>query len=141
MAQGDLNRPLQREERTPSARRAFLLKIALALVLIGGLGALVSRLNLRRDMSRLNLAMLSGTPEGNYHHLVNDLATRAGTEGGKLRNVPSEGSADNVRRLAAAQKSCDVSIGLAQDGTAWGEPKPLLLGRLPKAESVLFFGK
>jgi hypothetical protein len=141
MAQGDLNRPLQREERSPSQRRAFFVKVAVSLLLICGLGVLVSRLNLRRDMSRLNLAMLSGAQEGNYHHLVDDLATRAAKEGGKLRNVASEGSADNVRRLVAGQKGCEVSVGLAQDGTTWSDPPPILLGRLPKAESVLFFGR
>jgi hypothetical protein len=139
---GDLNRPLATEEaRTPSQRRAFALKIALVFLLIGSLGAVISRLNLRRDMGRLDFGVLSGAPEGNYHRLVSDLSARAAKEGGKVRNVSSAGSADNVRRLAAANKGCDVAFGLAQDGTAWGDTPPMLLGRLPKAESVFLFGK
>jgi hypothetical protein len=140
--QGDLNRPLaQGEVRTPSQRRALIAKLIFALLLIGGLGTGVSRLNLRRSIGRLDVAMLSGVPEGNYHHMVDDLSARASKEGGKLRNVPSEGSSHNVRKLAAAASSCEVAVGVAQDGTQFGDKPPTLLGRLPKAESVLFFGK
>jgi hypothetical protein len=135
-------RPLAREEaRTPSQRRALLVKLLLSFLLIAGLGTGISRLNLRRDIGRLDLAMLSGVPEGNYHHMVDELSQRAAKDGGKLHNVSSEGSAHNVRKLAAAAKSCEVAVGVAQDGTQWGDPPPTLLGRLPKAESVLFFGK
>jgi TRAP-type uncharacterized transport system substrate-binding protein len=140
--QGDLNRPLAQEEvRTPSQRRALIAKLVLAFLLVGGLGTGISRLNLRRNIGRLDVAMLSGVPEGNYHHMVDDLSTRAAKEGGKLRNVASEGSAHNVRKLAAAAASCEVAVGVAQDGTQFGDKPPMLLGRLPKAESVLFFGK
>ena len=142
MPQPDLNRPLAQEEKqSPSQRRSLALRVALITVLVAGLGLMISRLNLRRDMSRLNLGMVSGAPEGNYHRLVSQLADLAAKEHGMLRNVSSAGSADNVRRLAAATASCEVSVGLAQDGTAWGDKKPVLLGRLPKAESVFLFGR
>lgn len=142
MAQSDLNRPLAPDAgHSPSQQRTMILKLTAGVVLVLGLGFGVSRMNLRRDMSRLDVGILSGTGAGNYHHLVDRLAQLAATEKGKVRNVASDGSADNVRKLAAAATGCEVAIGLAQDGTAWGEPKPQLLGRLPKAESVLFFGK
>jgi hypothetical protein len=142
MAQSDLNRPLAPDAgHSPSQQRTMIVKLTAGLVLVLGLGFGVSRMNLRRDMSRLDVGILSGTGAGNYHHLVDRLAQLAATEKGKVRNVASDGSADNVRKLAAAATGCDVAIGLAQDGTAWGEPRPQLLGRLPKAESVLFFGK
>ena len=116
-------------------------KDGLGVLLIFGLGVVVSRLNLHSDMSRLEIGILSGAQEGNYHRLIDELGRLATLEKGRIKNVSSEGSADNVRRLAAAAKSCEVAIGLAQDGTAWGETKPQLLGRLPKSESVMFFGK
>jgi hypothetical protein len=142
VSKNDLNRPLGQEvKQSPAQRRTMLLKIALSVLLVFGLGLLVSRMNLRRDMSRLEVGVLSGAPEGNYHRLVGQLAQLAALEKGRVRNVSSEGSGDNVRKLAAAASGCEVAIGLAQDGTTWTEKKPELLGRLPKAESVLFFGK
>lgn len=105
---------------------------------------LVSRLNLARDLHRLDARMLSGAPEGNYSATVEDL-TRIAREGhGKLENVPSDGSAENIARLAkaAADGSCDVQFALAQDGAAIASasPKLQLVARLWKAESVFFLG-
>src|SRR4051812_5703021 len=124
-----MNRPLGAEAKQPEGlRQSLWFKIAVSSLIIGGLAFAVSRLNLRSNMSRLDLGVLSGSAEGNYHRLVQQMADVAGTEKGKLRNVSSEGSADNVHKLAAAATGCDVAIGLAQDGTAWGEKKPELIG-------------
>lgn len=140
--QTDSNRPLAAETKeAPESRRGLLLRVAFSAALIGLFGLLVSRLNLRRDLSRLNVGILSGVPEGNYHKLVDGLAGLASQQKGKVRNVPSDGSFDNVRKLAAAESKCDVMFGLAQDGTPFEEPKPTLIARLPKAESVFFLGK
>ncbi len=77
--QPDENRPLaQQTSSTPVQRRALILRVVLIAVLIGALGALVSRLNLRRDMGHLDVGMLSGVPEGNYNQLVKSLADLAG---------------------------------------------------------------
>ncbi len=142
MAQKDLSRALGSESKqTPEQRRALWLKLGLGVAVVAALGFTVSRLNLRSDLHRLDVGFVSGSAEGNYHRLVDQLAVLAAKEKGKVRNVTSEGSADNVRRLTAAASSCEVAIGLAQDGTSWGENPPQLLGRLPKAESVMFFGK
>jgi hypothetical protein len=140
--QTDSNRLLAAETKeAPESRRGLLMRVAFSAALIGLFGLLVSRLNLRRDLSRLDVGILSGVPEGNYHKLVENLAGLAIRQKGKVRNVASEGSFDNVQKLAAAQKKCDVSIGLTQDGTPFEEPKPTLIARLPKAESVFFLGK
>jgi len=117
------------------------LRIGAVVLVIGGLGFLISRLDLQRNLGRLDVGVSSGAKEGNYYRLVGGLADLATAEKGKLRNLESEGSADNVRKLAAARKGCELQFGLAQDGTAWGDPKPELIGRLPKSESVMFFGK
>src|SRR6185436_1217135 len=73
--------------------------------------------------------------------LVGRLSELGAAAGGRVRNVSSEGSRDNVQRLAAASRTCEVAFALAQDGTDWGSPAPMLLGRLPKAESVFLLGK
>ena len=140
MSPPDLNRPLARGATTPSQQRSLSIKLIIGFAVIGSIGFLVSRLNLRRDMSRLDLGFLSGSSEGNYSRLVGRLSDAAGKAGGHLRNVQSAGSKDNVDRLAAAKK-CEVSLGLAQDGTEWADPRPVLLGRLPRAETVFFLGK
>jgi TRAP-type uncharacterized transport system substrate-binding protein len=122
--------------------RSLALKLAAVAAVATLLGVVIAQLNFRRDLHRLDAAMLSGAPAGNYYVIVGDLATRAARERGKLRNVESEGSIDNVRRLGAAAKSCDVAFALAQDGSDWGDATKLeLVARLPKAESVLFLGK
>lgn len=117
------------------------LRIAAIVAVIGALGFLISRLDLQRNLGRVDVAISSGAKEGNYYRLVGGLGALAAAEKGTLRNLESEGSADNVRKLAAARKGCEVQFGLAQDGTAWGDPKPDLIGRLPKSESVFLFGK
>jgi TRAP-type uncharacterized transport system substrate-binding protein len=121
---------------------AFLLRLGLVALVLAVVGALVSQLNLKRDLHRLDAGMLSGAPEGNYHALVDDLSRAAAKDKGTLRNVTSAGSVENVSRLRAEKKTCDVAFGLAQDGSDWGAPGELeLVGRLAKSESVFFLGK
>jgi hypothetical protein len=118
-------------------RRAAVVLVAFAL-----LGALLSQLNLKRDLHRLDAGLLSGTPEGSYHAVAAELAALASKENGKLREVPSAGSMENVTRLRAARSSCEVAFGFAQDGADWGPPGELeLIGRLAKADSVVLLGK
>jgi NMT1-like family len=132
-----LPRAAARAHWMPVVRRTALVVVALALV-----GALLSQLNLKRDLHRLDTAMLSGTAEGSYHAIAQDLARLAAKENGMLREVASAGSIENVTRLRAARPSCDIAFALAQDGGDWGPPGELeLIGRLPKAESVVLLGK
>jgi hypothetical protein len=119
-----------------------LTRIGLGLLGFVALAALVSQLNLQHDMHRLDAGMLSGPQEGNYFITVDELSRSAAKEKGRLRNVPSEGTGDNVARLLAAKKSCEVSFALAQDGSDWGKAGDLeLIGRLAKSESVFVLGK
>jgi hypothetical protein len=117
------------------------LRVTLILAPLVVLAALASRLDLRPSLARLDVSISSGSKEGNYYRLVDGLAAIAARERGTVHNLASEGSADNLAKLAQARQGCAVQVGLAQDGTAFGEPRPLLLGRLPKAESVFFFGR
>ena len=121
---------------------AFFLRLGLVVLILAVLAAIVSQLNLKRDLHRLDAGMLSGAPEGNYSALVGDLAAAAAKDKGTIRNVPSAGSIENVTRLRAAKKSCEVAFALAQDGSDWGAPGELeLVGRLAKLESVFLIGR
>jgi len=127
---------------SPHPRATRLLRIALVVAIVLGLGALTSQLNLERDLHRLDARILSGVPEGNYHVLVDALVRSASSQRGHLRELPSQGSSDNIARLRAAQASCEIEFALAQDGSDWGAPGELqLIGRLAKSESVFFLGK
>jgi hypothetical protein len=142
MMQTDPRRPLVPERgRTQTLRRTLALKLLLVTTLMGVLALVVSQLNLRHDMRRLKIGVLSGARAGNYHRVIQRSAQLAAKEHGVVHNVASEGSIDNVKRLTAATRSCEVAAGLAQDGAFGSEAELLLLGRLPKAESVFFLGK
>lgn len=142
MVQPDRSRPLLRApERRSSQRLALVLKLVCTTLFVAVLALVVSHLDVRHDMRRLDIAVLSGSEAGNYHRLVDRLSDRAARQRGTLRNLVSEGSADNIARLMAARAGCDVTAALAQDGSDFGEQPPRLLGRLPKAESVFFLGK
>jgi TRAP-type uncharacterized transport system substrate-binding protein len=114
--------------------------MAAVLLVMGVVALLVSRIDFTHDLRRLHVRVLSGAPEGNYHAIVTRLADRAARLHGVVENLESAGSAENVKRLAASAKSCDVAFALSQDGLAW-DPSLRLVGRLSKAESVLFLGK
>ena len=127
---------------SPHPRATRLLRIAAVVAIVLGLGALTSQLNLERDLHRLDARILSGVPEGNYHVLADALVRSAASQRGHLRELPSQGSSDNIARLRAAQASCEIEFALAQDGSDWGTPGALqLIGRLAKSESVFFLGK
>jgi TRAP-type uncharacterized transport system substrate-binding protein len=118
-------------------------RVAVAVLVVGLIGVLASRVDFAHDLRRLHARVSSGGPEGNYHALVDRFAAVAAARHGSLANVASAGSTENIRRLAGASPAsprCDFAFALAQDGSEWA-PGVQLLGRLPKAESVLFLGK
>lgn len=141
MAQIDKDHRLRAEPQRTARRSRLWLKVSMLVLLIGALAALLSRLDLRHDMGRLDLSVLSGSATGNYQRIVEQLSLQARRQHGRLRVVSSQGSADNVRRLAEARTSCEIQVALAQDGAVWREPRPVLLGRLPKAESMFFVAR
>ena len=141
----NLERPLARPSVSPPNRFGLVRKVALVAAVLLVLGFVVSRLNLARDLSRLDATVVSGGHEGNYFALAEDLTRIAAQSRGRVTNVETAGSADNIARLGAASASgkCDVQFGLAQDGSDWkpGGPKLQVVARLRKAESVFFLGK
>jgi TRAP-type uncharacterized transport system substrate-binding protein len=143
---GNLDRPLAAPRRSSNSRGSLLRKLALVFGVLFFVGFVVSRLDFSRSYTSLkNAGFASGSKDGNYAAIVDDLAKIAAKAGGSLRNVESAGSMDNVARLASAAGpggSCDVAFALAQDGSGWdASPRLELLGRLPKAESVFLLGR
>jgi TRAP-type uncharacterized transport system substrate-binding protein len=143
----ELDRPLAAppDPRSSVPRLGFAKKVAIVVAGLALVAFVVSRIDFVRDMHRLDAGMLGGAKDGSYHAIVGDLSARAASQHGKLRNLESAGSTENVKRLSdAALGACDVAFALVQDGAdfAIAKPKKLeLLGRLPKSESVFFLGR
>jgi TRAP-type uncharacterized transport system substrate-binding protein len=138
----DLERRLSPQLPSGRPRSRPLLRFLVLLIGLLVLALVVGQLNLEHDLHRLDAGFLSGLPDGNYHSIAEGLVRTGAQQRARLREVPSEGSTDNIERLRAARASCELAFGLAQDGSDWGTAGELwLVGRLAKAESVFFLGK
>lgn len=61
---------------------------------------------------------------------------------GRIENLTSAGSVENVRRLTAAKERCNVQFALIQDGIDWPADHGLeLVGRLPRPEALIVLGR
>src|SRR5262245_10654300 len=76
------------------------------------------------DLSHVKVAFLSGSESGNYHAIVAKVAAEARRRGGRVDNLASAGSVENMTRLAAAKQSCAIQFALVQDGLPWPESHP-----------------
>ncbi len=118
------------------------LKTALLLAALVVIAALAATFGPNPDLSHVKVAILSGSPEGNYHSIVAKAATEARRQHGRIDNLASAGSIENIARLAAAKASCDIQFALVQDGLPWPEPHPFqLIGRLPVPEAFVVLGR
>ena len=118
------------------------MRLALPLVSIGALVALAASVDLTPSLSHLDTRMLSGSEQGNYFAIVERLGAEAAARRGKIVNVASQGSGDNIARLVEASRSCDVEMGLVQADVKLPEGAKIeLYGRFAKAESIFFLGK
>src|SRR5262245_35304147 len=116
-------------------RRAAVLMGLLAVVAIA-----IASLDLQPNFSRVHVAVLSGDAGGNYHAIVSQLALAAARERGQIENIATQGSVENIQRLAAERHTCRVQFALVQDGLDW--PAGLeLIARLPRDESVFLLGR
>jgi len=110
-----------------------------ALLLIGLLVALYDP---RPSLRHVRVAFLSGSPTGNYSSTVDKLAAEVSRRKGRIANVTSAGSVENIERLVAARATCDVQFALVQDGVDWPLGHRLeLIGRLPRPEALLVLGR
>jgi TRAP-type uncharacterized transport system substrate-binding protein len=121
--------------------RSRYLKVALlggVLLLIGLLAAFSDH---SPDLAHVRVGVLSGDPQKNYYEIINRLAAEAQRQKGRIDNIPSAGSVENISRLVDSRATCDVHFALVQEGLDWPAGSPLeLIGRLPEAEFLVFLG-
>ena len=118
------------------------LKTALLLAALAITAVVVAKVGRNPDLSHVKVAIVSGSEDGNYHAIVDKAAAQALREHGRIDNVSSAGSVENMERLAAATSSCDIQFALVQDGLAWPASHPFqLIARLPVSESFVVLGR
>jgi TRAP-type uncharacterized transport system substrate-binding protein len=127
------------------SKRTFDRSRYLKLALLGGIllliGLLVAFSDHSPNLAHVRVGVLSGDPQKHYYEIVNGLAAEARQQKGRIDNIPSAGSIENIYRLVASRSSCDVHFALVQEGLDWPAGSALdLVGRLPKAESLVFLG-
>ncbi len=122
--------------RRQTARAAVVVLAVLALAIAA------ARADLRPSMNHVHVRLLSGPVEGNYHEMADEVAAAAARMHGRIDNVTSDGSLDNIARLAAAARTCEVEAALVQAGLPFPpQPELTVIARLAKAESLFLLGK
>jgi TRAP-type uncharacterized transport system substrate-binding protein len=129
--------------RLPALWRGKVIARALFLIVVAALlAAVAAAFGIARDYGYLQASILTGTPGGQYHALATRLSERARREHGTLTVISTAGSIENVSRLASNSRRCSDMFALVQDGTPVpAEARLELLGRLPRAESLLLLGQ
>jgi TRAP-type uncharacterized transport system substrate-binding protein len=119
-----------------------LLRFAVLCAAAAVAAALASTFAITYDYRYLQADFFSGVGGGQYHALATRLSDRARSANGRLTVISTQGSVENVSRLAERQARCRAAFALVQDGT----PVPAgagmaVLGRLPEPESLLMLAK
>jgi len=89
------------------------------------------------SLSHLRVTVFSGATTGNYHATVTTAADIARRRGGRIENIATNGSIDNIKRLQQTKKR--GQFALAQNGMPWGEGIELV-AHLRAPETVFFLG-
>jgi TRAP-type uncharacterized transport system substrate-binding protein len=119
-----------------------VLKALFLVAVLGLVAVLVGLSDHTPNLSHLRIGFLSGGERGNYYAIVSALAAEAARQNGRIENLTSAGSVENVSRLIATRPACNVHFALVQDGMQWPAGHQLeLVGRLSKAESLVFLGR
>jgi TRAP-type uncharacterized transport system substrate-binding protein len=117
-------------------------KTALLFGALALIGVLVALYDPRPSLRHVRVAFLSGSPTGNYFATVDKLAAETSRRKGRIANVTSAGSVENIERLVAASATCDIQFALVQDGVDWPSRHQLeSIGRLPRPEALLILGR
>lgn len=127
----------RRAAALPTGTKTALLFVALALIAV-----LVAIYDPRPSLWHVKVTILSGAQSGNYYATVEKLAAEVKGRKGRIENLTSAGSVENVRRLTAAKERCNVQFALIQDGIDWPADQGLeLVGRLPRPEALIVLGR
>jgi TRAP-type uncharacterized transport system substrate-binding protein len=125
-----------------SGRLAAGLRILLPFLALGLLGSLFALTDPEASLRHLRAAFLSGSVKGNYFAVVDRIAVGAARRKGRISNLSSAGSVENVQRLLAARSDCRAHFALVQEGMKWPEGHGLqLIGRLTRPESLVVLGR
>jgi hypothetical protein len=110
------------------SKRTFDRSRYLKLAFLGGILLLIGLLAALSDhspnLAHVRVSVLSASPQGNYHEIVNALSAEARRQKGHIDNIPSAGSVENISRLVVSRTSCDVHFALVQDGMDWPAGSP-----------------
>ena len=121
---------------SPGAKTAILFG-ALAV-----LTALVAWLDPSPSLRHVQISMLSAGINGSYYVTVDKIAAETARRKGRVRNLTSAGSVENVQRLIDGAHNCKVHFALVQDGIPYPEGHHLeVIGRLPRPESLVIVGR
>jgi TRAP-type uncharacterized transport system substrate-binding protein len=115
-------------------------RILVLVVTITALGVIAARTDFGPTLGRIDVRVLSGPPEGSYRALVDAVVAASAKMGGHVANVESQGSMENLERLARAAKTCDQQFGIVQAGLPF-PPGIQVVARLAKSESLVMLGK
>jgi len=117
-------------------------KVALFVGALAALVVLVAWIDPTPSLRHVRVAVLSGSPTGNYFATVDRVAVEVSRRRGEVRNVSSAGSVENIQRLIEGMKRCDVHFALVQDGIEFPAKHDLeVIGRLPRPESLMVLGR
>ena len=136
--------PPERKRRTIGAStmpsrvaKSIVLFVVFVAIVIGA-----TRVGRAPNLAHVNVAFLSGSEQGNYYAIVAKAAAEAKRRDGRIANLSSAGSVDNLERLASARRDCAIHFALVQDGLPWPASHTFeLIGRLPVNESVVVLGR
>lgn len=118
------------------------LKTAALFVLVVVVVIAASMYDRNPTLSSMDVKMLSGTPAGNYHAVVQRLAKEAKRRKGHIENLISAGSVENVSRLLNNGGKGEAEFALVQDGMDWPDDHSLeLIGQLGTPESFVILGR
>ncbi|MCA9605461.1 MAG: ABC transporter substrate-binding protein [Myxococcales bacterium] len=136
-----MQKPPTAEEAARAKRRGWLRAGLIAVgVLLVALAAL--SIDFEPNLGHLDVGVVSGAAEGHYHAQVEAFRRRAERDGGRVRNLETAGSGENLRRLADPGEACEVDFGLVQDGSHFDEDDAIeVVARLPRGETLFFFGR
>ena len=128
-------------EEGKRSRSAFV-GVAGVIAVIGLLIAGVLTIDFQPNLSRLDVSILSGSNQGQYFATVERLKASAARSKGRIENVSTQGSVDNIERLQRGRAACDAHFAIVQDGSPWEASEGLeLIAQLPSAETLFFLGK
>ena len=128
-------------DRTDSDRAPFV-RVAFITLLLLVSGLIFVAIELNPDLDHMRVSILSGPENGNFYQVGEQLAGDAKKHKGKLVNVATEGSHDNLQQLRVAAAKGGVRFALMPDGIEYPDTgKFRLVARIPKPLTFFVIGR